>query len=100
VTTTDRGYGWAHQQLRESWRPAVEAGEVQCWRCGETIPPGQPWDLGHDDDDRSVYQGPEHQGCNRTAAANTANTANGRRAQTSACWCGGACLVHVDTNEI
>ena len=27
------------------------------------------WDLGHDDYDRSIYRGPEHARCNRSAAA-------------------------------
>jgi hypothetical protein len=43
----------------------VEAGNVICWRCGELIGADEPFDLGHDDQDRSQYRGPEHQGCNR-----------------------------------
>jgi hypothetical protein len=30
-----------------------------------SILPGQDWDLGHDDYDRSRYTGPEHRRCNR-----------------------------------
>jgi hypothetical protein len=39
---------------------------VDCARCGERIEPGEPWDLGHDDVDRSRYTGPEHRRCNRS----------------------------------
>jgi hypothetical protein len=67
--TTARGYGWRHQRVRAAWRPRVDAGLVDCARCGEPIVPGEPWDLGHDDVDRSRYQGPEHRACNRSAGA-------------------------------
>ena len=55
-----RGYGWAHQVLRRRWAPQVEAGLVDCARCGLRLEPGQAWDLGHNDLDRSRYTGPEH----------------------------------------
>jgi hypothetical protein len=64
-TSTERGYGADHRALRAAWQPLVEAGDVICWRCGGLIRPGDDWDLGHDDHDRSVYRGPEHQVCNR-----------------------------------
>lgn len=67
-TTAQRGYGAAHQRAREGWKPAVQAGQVRCARCGRPIRPGQPWDLGHDDRDRSRYAGPEHVACNRSTA--------------------------------
>jgi hypothetical protein len=63
--TAARGYGWEHQQTRKEWAAAVDAGTVDCWRCGQPITPGQRWDLGHDDHDRTVYRGPEHLRCNR-----------------------------------
>lgn len=70
ATTTERGYGHDHQVLREAWKPKVDAGMVDCWRCGEPIDPvaHADWELGHDDDDRSKYRGPEHWLCNRRAA--------------------------------
>jgi hypothetical protein len=64
--TTRRGYGWAHQKLRAQLAPYVAAGVVRCWRCGRNIEPDEPWDLGHDDRDRSRYRGPEHRACNRS----------------------------------
>ncbi|TYB97129.1 hypothetical protein FXF53_20510 [Micromonospora sp. WP24] len=67
--TTARGYGWQHQQIRAQWAPQVATGRVICWRCGEHIPRGAPWDLGHDDHNRDVYRGPEHRGCNRATAS-------------------------------
>lgn len=69
-STAARGYGAEHRKLRAAWKPKVEAGEVTCWRCGRPIPPGSKWDLGHDDNDRTIYRGPEHRGqCNRRAGA-------------------------------
>jgi len=60
LTTTQRGYGADHQRLRARLTPDVDAGLVDCWRCGQPIEPGTPWDLGHDDHDRTQYRGPEH----------------------------------------
>jgi hypothetical protein len=63
-----RGYGAHHDALREAWSPAVEAGRVKCWRCQVLIKAGSAWHLGHDDDDRTKYRGPEHMRCNLSAA--------------------------------
>ena len=64
-STNARGYGTAHRELRARWASIVAAGAAVCWRCGIHIAPAEPWDLGHDDHDRSKYNGPEHRKCNR-----------------------------------
>ena len=68
-----RGYGPDHVRRRREAEPLVAAGRVRCWRCGKLIMPGQAWDLGHDDADRSIYRGPEHERCNRSAAGRSAH---------------------------
>lgn len=83
-TTTQRGYGWKHQQLRKKWKPKVATGTVRCWRCGRFIAPNEPWDLGHDDLDRSIYRGPEHRACNRDTIGNLRDALTGRTAQADA----------------
>lgn len=40
-STTLRGYGYLHQQLREKLRPMVEVGLVCCARCGALIESGE-----------------------------------------------------------
>jgi hypothetical protein len=72
-TTTEQGYGGPHQRERRRWRPDVAAGQVDCARCGERILPGDDWDLGHVDGDKSAYAGPEHQRCNRLAGSREGN---------------------------
>ena len=42
--------------MRARVAPTVEAGEAVCWRCNQSIEPGAPWDLGHDDTDRTLYR--------------------------------------------
>lgn len=91
-TTTQRGYDWAHWQERQRLKPQVAAGGVRCARadlgqCAMPNPlilPGQPWDLGHPDHDRTRWSGPEHRRCNRAAAARIGNrtrAASRRRSQ-------------------
>lgn len=65
-TTGQRGYGRSHEAERRRWAPKVDAGLVDCARCGEPLEPGRPWDLDHDDD-RGTYRGPAHRTCNRRA---------------------------------
>lgn len=67
--TVARGYGPRHKALRRRWAAEVARGEVDCARCGQPIWPEEPWDLGHDDHDRTRYAGPEHRACNRATAA-------------------------------
>lgn len=64
-------YGAEHQALRRAVAPYVP-GTV-CWRCGRPILAGQPWDLGHDDDNPALYRGPEHARCSRQAGARKGN---------------------------
>jgi len=64
-TTRQRGYGEQHRRLRKAWESRVSAGVVDCARCHTLIVPGEAWDLGHDDEDRRRYSGPEHARCNR-----------------------------------
>lgn len=69
--TAARGYSGEHAKLRERWRPAVDAGQAYCQqpRCvmpTRWIPPGTPWDLGHNDS-RTGWIGPCHAKCNRAA---------------------------------
>jgi len=67
-STSRRGYGWSHQKLRRRWAPQVAQGVVPCAKCGRLIHPGEWWDLGHSED-RTIYTGPEHRTCNRSAGA-------------------------------
>ena len=75
-TTTQRGYGVDHQRERARWQRIVETGEASCWRCKLPIGPTDPWDLGHDDHDRTRYRGPEHPHCNRAEGGRNAHEAN------------------------
>jgi hypothetical protein len=66
---SNRGYGRHHRELRKRLAPLVASGQAICARCGRPITPGEPWDLGHDDRDRSRYSGPEHARCNRATSS-------------------------------
>jgi hypothetical protein len=86
--TTARGYGhehqkW-HQKLRKQVAALIAAGGAVCWRCGRGILPGMKWDLGHDDNDRSIYRGPEHARCNRSSAASRGNRMRGKQVKVKA----------------
>jgi hypothetical protein len=69
VATRSREYGRRHKLIRAKFADVVLAGGVRCARCGDLIRPGDPWDLGHVDGDRSRYSGPEHRRCNRATAS-------------------------------
>jgi hypothetical protein len=70
----ERGYDAKHEALRRVVKARLEAGQlVRCARCGARISAGEPFDLGHDDNDRSRYSGPEHQSCNRSAGGRAAH---------------------------
>lgn len=62
-------YGYQHRKLRDQIKTQVDAGQTHCWRCLKRIDPSQPWDLGHDDDNPTIYRGPEHVACNRNLRA-------------------------------
>jgi hypothetical protein len=62
-TTKARGYGAAHKRLRGRVAKTVEAGATVCWRCRRPVAPGSAWHLGHSDDRRYYYRGPEHAAC-------------------------------------
>jgi hypothetical protein len=68
-SAAERGYGTMHRAERDRWALLVATGNVKCWRCGDYIASDSSWDLGHDDQDRSKYRGPEHQACNRATAS-------------------------------
>lgn len=79
--TTANGYGHEHQQERAALAPLVAQGGWVCTRFGHPQFPDCPgeipahelhegaqvWELGHDDEDKDVYTGPEHKACNRRA---------------------------------
>lgn len=76
----DRGYDAAYDAARLDWERRLANGErVLCWRClaedgiETVIHPDTPWDLGHDDDDRSVLRGPECRGPNRATSSRRAS---------------------------
>jgi hypothetical protein len=83
--TAARGYGSKHQRLRAQYQRRMDQGErFNCARCDQPIQPGTPWDLGHDDHDRSIYRGPEHRGRGCPQGGNRATS--GRKKTTPRRW--------------
>jgi hypothetical protein len=72
-TKAERGYGPVFQTTRRMWVKRIAQGGVHCSRCGRDITSADAWDLGHDDEDRSVIVGPECRFCNRSAAGKKAH---------------------------
>ena len=70
--TLANGYGQAHKRLRKHWDALVKQGGVCCTRCRLPIQPDEPWDLDHDDIDRTQYRGPSHRKCNRATRTHKA----------------------------
>ena len=63
-STTERGYGTAHQKTRARW--ARRLRQLGVMQCPTLIHHGDRWDLGHTDD-RTGYLGPQCIPCNRGA---------------------------------
>jgi hypothetical protein len=78
--TAARGYGGRHQATRRQLEALVASGRAHCARCGLPIREGQQWDLGHDDNDRSRYVGPEHRNARDCKFGGNRATAGRRRA--------------------
>jgi hypothetical protein len=64
-TTTQRGYGAAHQQRKAQDEATITEADP-CPRCHLPLGP-LPWDQGHTSD-RAGYEGPTHIRCNRNTA--------------------------------
>lgn len=63
-TRQERGYDAQHDRLRADYQSRMDRGEgFECWRCAATSTPHRvdtsDWQLGHCDDDRTKYHGPE-----------------------------------------
>lgn len=66
-TSTQRGYGAAHQRARAKVQARIDAGEiVRCVDCSVRLH-GHAWDMGHVDGTRTRYKGPQCIPCNRRA---------------------------------
>lgn len=72
-TRQQRGYDAAHNRLRTDYQHRMDRGErFTCWRCSAL---GRPhavnpndWHLGHCDDNRDHYHGPECSSGNQATA--------------------------------
>jgi hypothetical protein len=79
ATTTERQYGWQHQQLRKALL-AVYHPAQPCPRCGQPLGPDPSWiDLGHvEGSGKTAYEGLVHARCNRSGGAKYGNLLRGR----------------------
>ena len=82
-----RGYGRAHRARRAHLAPLVAAGVLDCARCGKRIEPGEPFDLGHLDGEKTRYSGVVHSHCNRRAGAIAGNAKRTRLTSRQWCFC-------------
>jgi hypothetical protein len=64
-----RGYDATYDRERRRWVRVVARGGVVCPYCRRLIHPDEPWDLGHEGDEKSRPTAPWHRGCNRSYAA-------------------------------
>lgn len=94
LTTTQRGYGNPHQKTRRAWKPYVNRGEVDCTAAiclveldtgsRRIIPDptlqGDGWHLGHTDD-RTGYDGPQHDLCNTSDGGRRSQARRARAAR-------------------
>ena len=70
-TRQARGYDAAHDRLRADYQRRMDHGETfKCWRCGGPVDPNS-WTLGHCDDDRGRYHGPECPPCDYAVSGRT-----------------------------
>ena len=68
-SSTARGYGHDHRDLRAWHQARMDGGRHYiCWRCPRLINPDD-WQLGHCDQDRTQYHGPECTPCNTATAS-------------------------------
>lgn len=81
ASTTERGYGWTHQQLRAQLIADLAAHPGQpCGRCGHPMYVEQQPHLDHTED-RTGYRGLAHADCNRVAGARKGGRIRRRLAQ-------------------
>ncbi len=85
ATTTERGYGYAHQQARVQALAELEQEDGQpCARCGQPMwhNDAHHLDLDHTSD-RAGYRGLAHRSCNRRAGQAQSVRARARRTATT-----------------
>lgn len=80
--------GWGGSRTRAArayFRPMIQAGNVDCPRCGLPVTEDTPWDVGHQVD-QALGGGhelaglwPEHARCNRSAGGKLGHQLAGKR---------------------